>query len=290
MRGDRVTSARSALPRFTRVRFAPVSRSVRAGSAVAQGRVIFLFSEALWLLVTVPALLAVYAALLRRREKQALCYSCISQLRQAARSALIARHAPALLVLLAIVLLLVAGARPAVVSANPDGEAAIVFAVDVSYSMGARDVEPTRLAAAQALITRLLKVHPGGMRIALVAFGQYADVVQPPTPNYADIVAGLRRMRFEYGSGLGTGIAAALVTFAPETDLGYNYDLFGGGRPPSAAALPGASALPATRTTSRGGAGAIVLLSDGGSTSGMLIVASVLLVSGGLWSIGQRRL
>ena len=107
------------------------------------------------------------------------------------------------------------------------------------------------------------------MRIALVAFGQYADVVQPPTPNYADIVAGLRRMRFEYGSGLGTGIAAALVVFAPETDLGYNYDLFGEGRPPSAAARLGTSPMPARRTTSRRGSAAIVLLSDGGSTSGM---------------------
>jgi len=218
----------------------------------------------------VPVLMCGYVALMRRRNKDALRYSSIAELRDATGSRLLAtRHAPAVLLLLSISALLIASARPAIVLARADSDSMVIFAIDVSYSMAARDVAPTRLAAAQAMIKSLLGRLPRSARIGVVAFAQYADLVQPPTLRHQEVVAAVEGLRFGYGSGLGTGIAAALATISPEIEFGYNYDMFGPGRSPVADDDQARPLLTSLRDPSRGRSAAVVVLTDGASSSGM---------------------
>jgi Ca-activated chloride channel family protein len=239
--------------------------------------VIFLCRDALWLLAIVPGLVFAYLALIRRRKQDALRYSSFAQLREAIGSRLLSsRHVPALLLLLSILALLVASARPAIVSTLSTAEGTVIFAIDVSYSMAARDVEPTRLAAAQAIVKSLAGKLPSTARIGVVAFAQYADLVQPPTLSREAIMAAVDGLRFGYGSGLGTGIAAALMTISPEIDLGFKYDIFGAGRSPIAENGE-ARPLGARRDGRSRASATVVVLADGASSSGMpaLIAAQI---------------
>lgn len=63
----------------------------------------------------------------------------------------------------------------------------VVMVIDVSLSMGATDVEPTRLAAAQAAAKRFIRSQPRDVKIGIVSFAATADIVQSPTAN-RDIV------------------------------------------------------------------------------------------------------
>lgn len=110
----------------------------------------FLSPEFLWLLLAVPALVAGYVLLLRR-SKHALRYASLSVLKDAmSPGRQLRRHVTPLLVLAALVVLIVAIARPTASITLPFESRTIVLAMDVSLSMRATDVEPNRMAAAQA--------------------------------------------------------------------------------------------------------------------------------------------
>src|SRR4051794_259528 len=107
----------------------------------------FLSRELLWLLLVVPVLVGVYVALMKR-GRSVLKHSDLSVIRSAIeRSQSFRRHVPPLLLLLAITLLLLAVARPAAVATFLAPQRTIVLAIDVSLSMAATDIQPSRLAA-----------------------------------------------------------------------------------------------------------------------------------------------
>src|SRR5262245_2025558 len=111
----------------------------------------FFWPDMLWLLLVVPGLVAGYVALLRRKKKLALPYASLGLVREAlGRGQSVRRHLPPLLFLLALVLMLVAMARPTAFVTLPSQYDTVVLAMDVSGSMRAADVAPNRLAAAQA--------------------------------------------------------------------------------------------------------------------------------------------
>src|SRR5512138_3893836 len=105
----------------------------------------FLWPGLLPLLLFVPVLVGAYIWSQRRRARFALRYSSLSLVREAAvKQPRYRRHIPPLLLLLAITAMLVAAARPFAISFVPRNQATVILTIDVSGSMRAPDIKPTR--------------------------------------------------------------------------------------------------------------------------------------------------
>lgn len=136
------------------------------------------------------------------------------------------RRVPPLLFLLGITGLLLAAARPAAVFLVPAVRGTVVLTMDVSLSMAATDVEPTRLAAAQLAAGRFVEQVPPGIRIGVVAFGAYAEVLLAPTTDKARVLGALTKLRIQEFTALGSGLLAALLVIHPTAAVDPKYDLF----------------------------------------------------------------
>jgi Ca-activated chloride channel family protein len=119
------------------------------------------------------------------------------------------RWLPALM-LLGLTLLLLAIGRPRAMVSLPHVEGTVVLAVDVSNSMRADDVEPTRLDAAKAAARAFAERLPSNVRVGVVAFGGGGVVVQPPTDDRAATLQAIDRLTAQGGTSLGEGIFVAL--------------------------------------------------------------------------------
>lgn len=237
----------------------------------------FLWHHALWLLLALPVLAGVYLMLLRRKNNEALRYAGFGVVREAMGSkARFRAHIPALLLLLGFGALILAVARPVIVLTSPSEQGTVVLLMDVSLSMAASDVPPTRLAAARAAAMAFVKAQPRDVRIGVVAFGAHADLVQPPTSKRGDVMAALDRLELQRFTAIGTGLIGALLTLVPTADIGQEYDIFGAGRAPGRAydllLNPGPQAERKPRKPVAPGSylsAAIILVSDGRSTMGI---------------------
>lgn len=169
----------------------------------------------LWLLVAVPLLVAYYVW----RSMQggaSILISTTDSLRTAPRTVrYYLRHLPAVLRIVALVLLIVALARPQSVEhetkTNTEG-IDIVLAVDISGSMLARDFQPDRLTAAKEVASQFVANRQGD-RIGLVVFAGEAFTQTPLTTDQASLQTLLGRLRsgvVEDGTAIGNGLATAL--------------------------------------------------------------------------------
>jgi len=180
----------------------------------------FLWPELLWLLLAVPALVAAYIFLLGRKKKSALRYGSLSLVKEAMDAGhRFRRHIPPLLFLIAITALILAVARPATVVMLPSQQLTIILAMDVSGSMRATDVEPTRIAAAQAAAKAFVAEQPSNVRIGVVSFAATASLGQPPTHNREDIVATIDRFQLQRGNATGRAIILSLSAIFPGGDI-----------------------------------------------------------------------
>ena len=227
----------------------------------------FLWPHALWLLLALPALPGVYFLLLRRRQIAALPYANMRLLREALGNLHWTRaHAPPALFLVAFIVLLTSAARPAIVLTSPSEQGTVILLIDVSLSMAATDVPPTRLAAAKVAMKQFVEAQPRDVRIGIVAFGGHADLVQPPTPNRLHVLEAIDSLELQRFTSIGAGLVGALLTLRPDADAGHESDIFGTGRAPEPAPYkkrPDALAPGSDLAT------AIVLVSDGRSTMGV---------------------
>jgi Ca-activated chloride channel family protein len=173
------------------------------------------------------ALLAAYRRLHRERTR-ALAAAGLGDTRRAG----LRRHVPPVLSLIAVTLLLAALARPQATVAVPRVAGTVILAVDVSSSMTATDVPPTRLATAQAAATGLIRAQPDTVDIGVIAFDQGALTAHPPTGDHAEAIAAVNGLHPAGGTSLGQAILAALAAIvgrpvglpapdAPPPDLGY---------------------------------------------------------------------
>jgi Ca-activated chloride channel family protein len=121
------------------------------------------------------------------------------------------RHVPVVLLLLALTVLLVGMARPRATVSATRNEATVVLAVDVSYSMAAQDVRPTRLAAAQAAARTFLEKVPKSLNVGLVEFGTRAHPVVFPTTDRERLLAGIDSLHPGEGTALGDGVRVSLI-------------------------------------------------------------------------------
>jgi Ca-activated chloride channel family protein len=148
------------------------------------------------------------------------------------RRAAVRRHLPYVLLLAALPLLFGGLARPQATIDVPRVSGTVVLVFDVSNSMGAKDVQPSRLAAAQAAARGFVEEQPETVDIGVVVFGDQALTTQAPTDDHAAALAAIDRLTATGGTSLGQAILASLGTItgrpvtlpepgAPPPELGY---------------------------------------------------------------------
>ncbi|WP_295641594.1 VWA domain-containing protein [uncultured Methylibium sp.] len=180
----------------------------------------FVWPELLWGLLLAPVLVALYLWLLRRRRRAALRYASLALVKEAMGAASAwRRHVPPALFLLALAALLVALARPQAVLSLPSQQQTVILAMDVSGSMRATDVEPSRLEAAQAAARAFVADQPPNTRVGVVAFAATAQLVQAPTRSREDVLAAIDRFQLQRATATGSGLVVALAALFPDHNL-----------------------------------------------------------------------
>ncbi|MGI5128657.1 VWA domain-containing protein [Pseudonocardia sp. CA-107938] len=159
-------------------------------------------------LLVVPAAIAYYVWLQRRRRRQTVRVSDVALVRAAApRRPPWRRHVPFGLLVAAIGLLALAAARPQVTANVPVSRSAVIMALDVSGSMCATDVEPNRLAAAQNAVRDFIGKQDASTTIGLVVFSGFAQVAVAPTQDREALLRAVDGLT----TGRGTTIGAAIL-------------------------------------------------------------------------------
>jgi Ca-activated chloride channel family protein len=226
----------------------------------------------LLLLLSVPALVAAYFYLLRRKKDAALRYASLSLVKEALGSRQsFRRHLPPLLFLVALIAMIIAIARPAAVITLPSQHQTIILAMDVSGSMRAVDVQPNRLSAAQAAAKAFVSDQPSNVRIGVVSFAATASAVQMPTHNRQDIVAAIDRFQLQRGTAIGSGIIVSLATLFPEEGIDVSALIYGRHGPRGVPLdQTNKTEKPAFKPVPPGSynSAAIILLTDGQRTTG----------------------
>jgi len=206
----------------------------------------FLWPEALLLALAAPLLAAVFYS---RRPK------AVPGMAKASRWQ---KHLPPALYCTALAVAAIAAARPTALLTLPSQQRTIILSIDVSLSMRAGDVLPSRLAAAQAAAKDFIKEQPGDVRLGIVSFAGTAAVIQQPTHDRDELVAAIDRLQLDRHTAIGSGIIVALAALFPNE--GIDVESFG-------KRVPGKEAKPPVPPGSNPNA-AIILLTDGRRTIG----------------------
>ena len=218
-------------------------------------------------LAVIPAALAAYRFVSRRRMRYAVRYTNVDVL-----AAVVAAGRPwrrwlaAGVFLLAVAALCVAVSRPHVHRLVVNDNATVVLVLDVSGSMQAQDVKPTRLSAAQKALHAFLAKVPARLKVGLVLFAGEAEVATPPTTDHELVAEAVDEAGFFRGFG-GTAIGDAIAT-AVRVGLRsagvQGKSVSTAPQPPELASYTAATARPASSLVS------ILFLSDGHQTRGIL--------------------
>jgi Ca-activated chloride channel homolog len=199
-----------------------------------------------WLLTVLPVLAtaAVYVFRQLRRKQFAMRFTNVNLLRTLAPRGLgWRRHAAALAFLLSLLGLSLAIARPSVDKKEPLERATVILAIDVSLSMEADDVAPTRIEAAQEAAKSFVKELPASYNLGLVSFAKSANVLVSPSKDRSQVIAGIDGLQLAEATATGEAVFTSLDAI-------------------KSVPADGAAGAPPAR---------IVLLSDGYRTSGRSI-------------------
>jgi Ca-activated chloride channel family protein len=231
----------------------------------------FLWPELLWLLLALPACVAVYVLILKKKRSAAVRYASLGVIKEALGKGLWwRRHLPPAMLLVALGAMIAAIARPAALITLPSQHETVILAIDVSGSMRAEDVEPTRLAAAQAAARAFVAEQPRSTRIGVVAFGGSAALVRPPTANRTDVVAAIDQLELQHATAVGSGLLVSLKAIFPQAQL----ELAAPRMRNASSANPVKPVPPGSYTSA-----AIILLTDGQTTTGPDPVAAARLAA-----------
>jgi Ca-activated chloride channel family protein len=201
----------------------------------------FLSPWRLLLLFAVLALAIVYVVFQRRRSTYAVRFTNLDLLESVApKRPGWRRHITAAVQLLALATLVVAFAQPTHEVKVPRERATVVMAVDVSLSMEATDVQPSRIEAAKAAATSFLNDVPKEVNVGLVSFSGTSSLEVAPTTDRQAVVNAIANLQLGEGTAIGSAIDTSLDAL--------------GTVPPA----PDGSTVPA----------AIVVMSDGTTTMG----------------------
>jgi Ca-activated chloride channel homolog len=167
----------------------------------------------IWLLLLIPigALLVGYVVLQLRRAKYVARFSNAALLASIApRRPGWRRHLTFALLLIALVVLTVGVARPTGKVLVPRDRATVMVAIDVSRSMQATDVAPTRIDAAKAAAKQFVDLLPARINVGLVKFGGAASVVVPPTIDRDELKVAIDGLQLEDATAIGDAVLTCL--------------------------------------------------------------------------------
>ena len=201
----------------------------------------FLAPERLWVLVLVPLLVAGYIYLVLRKKRTGMRFTNTTVLsRVVPRQSQWRRHLAVALSLASLVALSFAWARPNGIEMVPRERATVVMVIDVSLSMQATDVPPTRLDAAKQAALAFVRAPPAQYNVAVVGLSGSPSVRLPPTTDRVQAQQAINSLKLQDSTAVGESVYTALnaLQLAPK----------------------GTDSTPAP--------GAIVLLSDGQNTAG----------------------
>jgi Ca-activated chloride channel homolog len=175
----------------------------------------FIWSNLLVFLVLVPLLFVIYFRVQKRRQNAANHFGSLGLLRDTRGSRPgRSRHIPVLLLLSGIAVLILSAARPQASVSLPRLEGTVILTFDVSGSMSATDLKPTRMEAAKAAASQFVNKQPPGVAIGVVAFSDGGLTVQAPTNNHEETLATIERLVPQRSTSLANGILVALNTIA----------------------------------------------------------------------------
>jgi Ca-activated chloride channel family protein len=224
---------------------------------------------ALLALPLIPLTILALVMARRRRIRYAIRYPALDVLAGVVERERWGRWIPAALLVLALTALLLGAARPMARVPVPRDEATVMLVIDVSGSMNADDVDPTRMEAAQRAATRFLDRLPERFQVGLVTFSSEAETLVPPTTDREAVRNGLATLTANGGTAMGDGLARALDVIEAARQEAV------GGPGPTTTVDPNApGATPAPTTPDQGAQQPAVppavtlLLSDGANSAG----------------------
>ncbi|GAA4962910.1 VWA domain-containing protein [Actinoplanes utahensis] len=171
------------------------------------------FLEPWWLLTLLPvlALAGLYVWRQFRKRQYAMRFTNVELLRTLAPKGLgWRRHVSAAAFLLMLGALAAATARPSIDKEEPLERATVMLAIDVSLSMQAEDVEPSRIEAAQEAAKQFVNELPPSYNLGLVSFAQAANVLVPPSKDRAAVVAAIDALTLAEATATGEAVFTSL--------------------------------------------------------------------------------
>jgi Ca-activated chloride channel family protein len=217
----------------------------------------FLWPGFLILLGLIPLLIGLYIWMLRRR-RFVVRYSSLELIRAALpKKSNWRRHLPVALFLLGLTSLVFALGRPVAILNVPTKQTTIILTMDVSGSMRSRDIQPSRLQAAEEAAFSFIQHQKSNTQIGLVAFSSFAELIQPATTDQAALQSALDSLTVGRRTAIGSGILVALDAIS-QVDKNVAHSITG--------AQPGVEPAPVPKGDYA--PDIIVLLTDGDSNAG----------------------
>jgi Ca-activated chloride channel family protein len=171
----------------------------------------FLAPLLLLALLLVPVLLGLYVWAQRRRGRYAVRFTNLDLLANLApKRPSWRRHVPPVLYLAAVAFLVLGLARPSMVVAVPREDATVMLAIDVSGSMKATDVSPTRLDAAKDAARSFVGQLPEGIRVGVVSFASRPQTLVQPTDDRDAVIDAIDRLEPLDGTAMGDALMQVL--------------------------------------------------------------------------------
>jgi Ca-activated chloride channel homolog len=171
-----------------------------------------------WLLAVLPvlAVAGVYVWRQLHRKAFAVRFSNVELLRAIAPGGIgnVRRYAPAVALLVSLLILALSMARPSIDTKEPLERATIMLALDVSLSMQSQDVRPTRIAAAQQAAKDFVDQLPEAFNIGLLSFAKAANVVVSPTKDHAAVISAIDGLQLQEATATGEAVFSCLEAIA----------------------------------------------------------------------------
>ena len=216
----------------------------------------FIWPAMLLLLLIVPLFVLLYIRQQRQRRRLAANYGRLGIVQGTLGAR---RHIPMVLFLIGLTVLIIALARPQAVVSLPKIEGTVILVFDVSGSMAADDLKPSRMEAAKAAAYDFVANQPSTVRIGVVSFSENGFTVQVPTDDQEAVLSAIGRLTPQRGTSLGYGIQVSLDAIA-QAESGDTPRFYSNLTPtPQGTSVPTPTPVPPGTHTSS----VIVLLTDG---------------------------
>jgi Ca-activated chloride channel homolog len=223
----------------------------------------FLWPEMFWALLIIPVIVSLYIIMQRRRRKYVVRYASLLLIKQSmGRRVGVRRYIPPVLFIISLMIMVLALARPTATVIMPSQKSTVILTIDVSGSMRANDIKPSRLEAAKSAAKIFVEKQPKDVLIGVVSFSEAAFIVQPPTKDRNAILGAIGRLSLQRRTAIGSGILTSLDAIFEEPGkkpTPTSNDVLG---------LP--ESTPSIKPVPRGtyAPAVIVLLTDGQSNTG----------------------